>query len=566
MPAHPRLYRRGATFYHRAAIPADIKDTYHKAEETFSLRTKDFREAVRRLRIEAVRVDRLFEVHRIEIARQAEPALDELTDTQIKHISEVYYAHRLDEDEELRLSGFEDRSFEEHAEEIEDFDADNRHNFARGQLDEFFRDEAAEVLTWSNVDLKLAPQSRSWPKLIRTLLAASIEANTAIRLRNKGDVVETPVIPTAGPAAPADTPLLSVAISQWVEEKKRTSWVQKTADENRLWADRFVIVAGDKPLEAYGKADARAFKDVLLKLPPNWAGNPELKDMTITDAAKKAAELGLAPMSVSNTNKIIGFVGSFWNWAKANYDDVVANPFDGMKLRKAGKARDERDPFTLEQLKAIFSAPLYTGCRSLRSWLTPGNVVPRDRGLYWVPLIALFTGARSGEIIQLYTQDISEVDGILRFELTDDGDDQRLKTGTSHRFIPVHPVLKDLGLPEFIETRRKEKQKRLFPEMAKGQDGYYSSPYSRQFRHFLESIGAKHAKNSFHSFRHCFEDACRNSDISAELMNALQGHAEVGMAARYGSGFRLQKLAEAIEKLEYPGLDLSHLKPPKPGV
>lgn len=56
MPNHPRLLRRGASFYHRAAVPADIKATYPKTEETFSLRTKDFREAVRRARVEAARV------------------------------------------------------------------------------------------------------------------------------------------------------------------------------------------------------------------------------------------------------------------------------------------------------------------------------------------------------------------------------------------------------------------------------------------------------------------------------------------------------------------------------
>jgi hypothetical protein len=30
MPGHPRLYRRNATYYHRAAIPKDIADTYPK--------------------------------------------------------------------------------------------------------------------------------------------------------------------------------------------------------------------------------------------------------------------------------------------------------------------------------------------------------------------------------------------------------------------------------------------------------------------------------------------------------------------------------------------------------
>ncbi|SLN74311.1 hypothetical protein ROA7450_04213 [Roseovarius albus] len=43
MPGHTRLYRRGATYYHRAAVPVDIIATYPKSEETFSLRTKSYK-------------------------------------------------------------------------------------------------------------------------------------------------------------------------------------------------------------------------------------------------------------------------------------------------------------------------------------------------------------------------------------------------------------------------------------------------------------------------------------------------------------------------------------------
>lgn len=49
MPNHPRLYRRGTTYYHRAAVPKDIADSYPKSEETFSLRTRDPREALQRI-------------------------------------------------------------------------------------------------------------------------------------------------------------------------------------------------------------------------------------------------------------------------------------------------------------------------------------------------------------------------------------------------------------------------------------------------------------------------------------------------------------------------------------
>ncbi len=38
MPGHTRLYRRGAVYYHRAAVPQDIAETYGKREETFSVK------------------------------------------------------------------------------------------------------------------------------------------------------------------------------------------------------------------------------------------------------------------------------------------------------------------------------------------------------------------------------------------------------------------------------------------------------------------------------------------------------------------------------------------------
>ncbi len=42
-------------------------------------------------------------------------------------------------------------------------------------------------------------------------------------------------------------------------------------------------------------------------------------------------------------------------------------------------------------------------------------------------------------------------------------------------------------------------------------------------------------------------------------MNALQGHKESGMSVRYGQGFTLSVLSDAMGELRYPELDLSHL-------
>jgi hypothetical protein len=67
---------------------------------------------------------------------------------------------------------------------------------------------------------------------------------------------------------------------------------------------------------------------------------------------------------------------------------------------------DKRKPFTTDQLKAIFSAPLYTGCQDDgMNFSKPGPSVIR-RARFWVPLILLFTGMRPNEVCQLYVEDV----------------------------------------------------------------------------------------------------------------------------------------------------------------
>jgi integrase len=319
-------------------------------------------------------------------------------------------------------------------------------------------------------------------------------------------------------------------------------------------------MASDRALSEYTKADAREFKSALLALPPNWTKIKELEKLSMKEAARRATSLGLEAMAGKNVNKVLGFVRAYWNWAEANYDDVPSNIFDGLNVKISGKARDERHPFTADELTKIFQSPIYTGCKSVRYHNSPGDLIPNDQGIYWVPLLGLFTGCRSGEIIQLRTEDV-KIDGSIAFiDVTDEGDDLSLKNSGSRRRIPIHQTLKDLGFLRFVERQRKLKSARLFPDLPKASDGTYSTAYSTKFGNTLKALDIKHDRISFHSFRHCFEDACRNSRIPLDFVNALQGHAQQGMAGRYGNGqYGLQLLSEEMEKLNHVGLDLSHL-------
>lgn len=574
MAGHPRLYRRGAVYYHRAAVPQDIVETYGKREETFSLRTREYAEALRRVRVEAVRVDNLFDEHRIKQAREQQDKLKELTADQIAAIKAFYYQHLLEEDEEVRLEGFEPdasfedakspeqfdprHTFEEYQMLSEDMDEWNRYNFARGVKDTFHRSEAEEILSWDGIDLRLDPASPSWPRIIRALQEASIEAATVVQRRNAGDVVSTPPMPSTASQKLSSAPLFSVAVEQWSLENSRGAWSPKVRNDHLAWVKIFMEVTGDKPINSYRKDDARAFKDVLLRLPANSSKKPETRGLPARAAADKAERLGLQPMSASTVNKALTRLGTFWNWAEAHYDDVPTSLMKGLRVSISTSARDQRHPFTNAQMQTLFRSPLFTGCRSMRFYSQPGKHTMCTTAKFWLPLLSLFSGARLNELCQLKTSDLLLKNGIAALNISYVNERKRVKTNGSRRQIPVHSVLEALGFLDFVAYRNRQGEGRLFPELRLDANGYYSHEFSKFFSRYLARIGVKTEKTSFHSFRHNFEDACRYGEVPPHIMDALQGHTERGMAGRYGDGgYRLDLLKKNIERVTYADLDLS---------
>jgi len=116
---------------------------------------------------------------------------------------------------------------------------------------------------------------------------------------------------------------------------------------------------------------------------------------------------------------------------------------------------------------------------------------------------------------------------------------------------------------------------KLFSELTLSTTGYYSDPFSKWFRRFIHKAKATRPKTCFHSFRHCFRDALREARIDHDVALALGGWSSGSgtegtlTAEAYGRGFRLKTLSEAMERVDYPNLDLSHLissrSPPSAG-
>jgi integrase len=106
---------------------------------------------------------------------------------------------------------------------------------------------------------------------------------------------------------------------------------------------------------------------------------------------------------------------------------------------------------------------------------------------------------------------------------------------------------------------RERRASRLFAELQVDRRGYYSDRYRKWFGRYLGNAGARAAKTSFRSFRHSFTDALRRAGAIGEVMDGLCGSTRGDMRSRYGSGPWITMLAETMQRVEYPGLDLSHL-------
>lgn len=638
VPGHTNLVRRGAVYYHRCKVPADIAETYGRREVTYSLKTRDLAEAVRRVKVAAVETMKAFDDHRRTIreaaAREAtaearDPfiaagealaanddgeeraelvAYSTLSRSELNLFAELHRSIRLEDDEDARFGGFkavrpgpgsdmllftaDDKRLAGKKAHATDYALAEskarafltasvmRRKLARGEyggVEGFAEDCLAAA------GITLDKESRAWRSLLRLVQVAEVQAMADIQARNEGkepehrgsdeilaeiaaSLVPKPTEPNPSvsatsphptPAAPVSAaPMLSVVRDQWLAEAATRNLADKTGDARRIMVDLFLELVGDRPIDAYAKADARAFKDVLSALPPNRSKMKVLRNLSLEAAAKKAKAAGLPPMSITNVNKHLGCLYGLFAWARKHYDEVEKNPFEGMQVEKRTNARDERDPFSLDDLKRMFAAPIYRGCVSERHWSAPGAVVLRDSPKFWVPLIGLFTGARLNEILQLYRDDIVDVDGALCFRICAEKDDQRVKTASSRRLIPVHAELLRIGFPAYVAS----KSGRLFDTVEKAPDGYYSSTFSKHFVRFLDSVGVKRPKVSFHSFRHTFEDACRACGVPHDVMNALQGHSQGGMSDRYGGGqYPVARLVEEMAKVRHAGLDVAGL-------
>jgi len=366
-------------------------------------------------------------------------------------------------------------------------------------------------------------------------------------------------------APPVASLTLAEAYRNYIDDPTR-AWTANTREAYETSRRLAIAVIGEAvPVASISRAHCRDMLDVLRFLPAN-AGKlfPKLSPREAADRARLRGDIKV--ISAANANSLMSNMSGFLNWA-VNEELLARNPARGLRLPDPINKRDKRSPFDREQLHSIFNAPLYRGCADGgRGYNKAGSQRPRN-ARFWVPLIALFTGARLGEICQLDTTDIRAVDGVdcivVSLRSLNGTTDKQLKTTASDRLIPVHPILIDCGLVHFAEAKRKAGEKKLFDDIETGSTGSRPVAFSKWFTQFLRASGAQRSRTSFHSFRHNFRDELRaariDHDIALLLGGWTTGSSRTAVHENYGSGYRVDALNEAVRKLSFEQVDVQHL-------
>jgi integrase len=287
---------------------------------------------------------------------------------------------------------------------------------------------------------------------------------------------------------------------------KEREFGARTVLEYETAIKRFEEVNGPKTVDQITKEDGTRFKQKLL-------------------------ELGLAPASKT---KQIGFLKSLLIYA-ADSLMIPVNPLDGLKA-DAGKksASKQREAFSGDDLSALFAAE-ETGTER-----------------WWIMRLALFTGMRVGEIVQLTAKDVFQ-SGDAWFISINSEDGKALKTSSSRRIVPVHRQLVADGFSSFVPA-----EGRLFPSINSAPGRAVGAVFSQWFTLYKRACGISSDTKVFHSFRHSFKAAAREARIPEDICDAITGHANPNIGRQYGNkiGRRdatefLAMLKQEIDRIEF---------------
>ena len=347
-------------------------------------------------------------------------------------------------------------------------------------------------------------------------------------------IITTPTQPTLS---------LSHLINQYCTDMINSgNWKESTAISNRQSLDLLIFILGDRSCSSITRKVTRDVREKLKKYPTDKNKKPAYKDLSMDQLVDMNIDKTIKPRTI---NKHLTIFSSMFKWAEKE-ELIQRNSFDGISVNDEESTADKRDKFSHNDLKSIFGSQIYT------------HVIFTDSYKYWTPLIALFTGARRGEIAQLELNDIKIIDGIHAIDINEETIDKdtikTLKTKQSIRRVPIHPQLIKLGLLEYRDHLKKNGETRLFPELTWNKREGYGRKIGDWFNgKYLTELKVKTDKKVFHSFRSTLLNELEDKGTPHENIQQISGHKENQsvLQKHYLKGNKLHLIQGFINKVDF---------------
>lgn len=424
--------------------------------------------------------------------------------------------------------------------------------------------------------IEVAPDSTDFYRIARGVYEMVFDLLNVQHCRAMGDVlgereylaklppvsvpVQQPTVPTTIPQPTQPAPVLEVAVEKYIKDKTKSEWSKASIKDIPPQLHRFVeYVGSDIHIDELTRDHMRLYRDTITGLPngnhiAKYRG--KTKDELLAMNIPAAHRLKSKSLETNYTN-----VKSFLNWCRDEEFIPQADPLKSvLKLGKssANATTPKRRAFTLDELKALFENKDYR----------KGKFTCAAK--FWVPIIALFSGARLEEICQLYLDDIREIGGIMCFDINAE-DDKDIKTEAGKRIVPIHPFLIEIGLLDRVSHLRANGEEHLFHRSTLSRaGGKLSTNISKAFTYFRRKHGVGGSTDEtsdvvFHSFRHSVITLGKHKRIDRRLIKEVVGHEEgefVDVTSGYeGDDPEKAKFEEFISQIDFDKvMDLGHLK------
>lgn len=260
-------------------------------------------------------------------------------------------------------------------------------------------------------------------------------------------------------------------------------------------------------------------------------GDPDTNSVSSEMSISHKNKLISDGLSALRINKTLSFFRDFFGYAINHKLFFGENPYSNLTISKKSKLSQQvksYEPFTDDELKLIFETTEYASFLSKPAY-------------YWLPILAIHSGARIEELASLKVSAIQKTGEIWHFKI------DKAKNKNSIRQIPIHPKVIELGFLDYLETVKNGDM--VFPDLTSGANGF-SKNASRRFGQYLEKVGIKNDRKVFHSFRSTFINWMTNLNTHPAILMGIVGHFEQGKLDFSSPHFQVYQKTKPIEVLQ----------------